>query len=290
MEATGRKKSFLGEPVWQEVPFEEIPRSHYDSLVDLCLTAPNLMDQAEEIFRGESAIEMLERALDLTDAIWVLERELRDIYVDLEMTVEGPLFWPMPMAEWAKDPGYTSLSETILSEPPLQFADLRSGRTLILYWAMLVCIWDGLNDIHKLVSNLAFPVASEREDLALRAANLPPLNHRATGFAGMGRNVLRAVDFCMQDDIQISLLMGPLHMVLTVIIQYPQYSREVLCAQKALERLAERGVGMVKCLPMWKPIGGEEQSRSQILATLDMVPLEVESSPTPSVRLLTATA
>ena len=78
---------------------------------------------------------------------------------------------------------------------------------------------------------------------------LPPLEHRRD-FLALVRHICQSVEYCTRDDLTLSTAMAPLNIIINILVQCQGYERELEWTRRALERLRQRGVEMVKYLPV----------------------------------------
>ncbi|KAH0847032.1 C6 zinc finger domain protein [Fonsecaea pedrosoi] len=244
--------SFLGDPLWLEVPWQVKPKTPYDRIYDFLTCAPELLRQGEMLehmdFDGK-----LQLATKMIWKCWKLDAELQSVYDSLEKSHDGPLYWP----ELAKDQSLdVGSKDGMLFPVAFHFPNLSIANTVIISWGVQAILWQGLWNLYGLIAELQTAFA---EGAAFAQGNVdgatgfstddvgsifhfPPLEHRAD-FAAPCRNILQSVEYSLQDDMLDQgpkCVAAPLRMAIETLLPFPQYRREVDWAERAVKKIQER--------------------------------------------------
>jgi hypothetical protein len=153
-----------------------------------------------------------------------MDQSLRDIYEDIRLQEEGPLYWPV-LSPSFKD----SVQSQGLFPVIYEFPDLKTATLLMLYWSSRAMVWatvSNLYDVIRLqgVHAITVPivdVTSEKHDPSPTndGENLSerdsPTQHDGQNYLKMARNVCQSLEYCLQEDMS---LLGILAATVPVII------------------------------------------------------------------------
>lgn len=199
--------------------------------------------------------EQLERAKEIGRLCWQFDTDFQNFYGDVEASAKGPLYWPVFSEERSRidDPE----AEEDLFPVVYQFIEPRVGNMVMFYWAILLILYSGMNQLYGLYDQLGAAINAKQEDEVkveqqtsfAETLGFPPLDYR-TDIRTVARNVCQCVEYCTQDDLGASIVTGPLNIVINILVQWDgQYEREIDWAQRALNKLRDRGIGIVSHLP-----------------------------------------
>jgi hypothetical protein len=149
---TRRKGTFLADPEWCTVPWEQIPKNEMDRLFDIQVLLPGIFERGERLENYQPSIPRRLKAKDLLQNCFQIDKLFHAWYGELESQSLGRLFWQagaqfdeaLSPEEWAgTDMGVT---------PPtrLEFVDLKMAFLHIYYWAALCYFYRSIQHIHTL--------------------------------------------------------------------------------------------------------------------------------------------
>jgi hypothetical protein len=153
-----------------------------------------------------------------------MDQSLRDIYEDIRLQEEGPLYWPV-LSPSFKD----SVQGQGLFPVIYEFPDLKTATLLMLYWSSRAMVWatvSNLYDVIRLqgVHATTVPIVditSEKHDPSPTndGENLSERDsttqHDGQNYLKMARNVCQSLEYCLQEDMS---LLGILAATVPVII------------------------------------------------------------------------
>jgi hypothetical protein len=254
-----RKKTFLSEPDWMTIPFQETRKTPFHQMLDILLSSPELMDRAELIKRERVLERRLELCLGMADTCWNIERKMQRLYSNLEAVATGQLYWPSVSS-------YSALDDQYPFSTKLEFVDRGIGLTLTLYWAALTVLWSGMCELYELIDRLMaeeqdMTAASRSTDTwpdlesTARKIGQRPLDHR-TQFIMPARKVCQSVEYFMNDDFSLAVLLAPLGMISHILPCWPGFEAEMQWTRRALVKIQQRGVELARHFPEQVVIGG----------------------------------
>jgi hypothetical protein len=249
------RKTFLADPVWSSVPYEKHHKLLLSQLQDILLLAPELHKHGQAIKDEIDIDRKLELCLELVPVLFDLDKQLQDFYAKAEAEFNGPLYWPVLATS-------RILDETEFEGYPFpvrfEFSHTRVGIMMMLYWGALVILWSGMCKLYQTIS-LICPTFQQTllpdeqwnhiDGIALHLG-LPVLMHQKD-FLVMARNVCQSAESCMDDDLAMPVVLGPLCMVAACLNPGdPGHDLEVKWILKCMQILEHRGVGMSKYFPV----------------------------------------
>jgi hypothetical protein len=244
--------------------------------------APGIFERGDALAGLPGPIAMREAA-DMLDHCWKLDALLQEFYAELEASHPGPLYWPQfsNRDNPADDPELGKVFPVAF-----HFSNLKMAQTLIMYWAVLLMLYQGLNDLHGLVymlkQQLGSPITpvdsnnvsleevetsttsdgSRTGDTGQQASqsgtpttgldwnNLPPLEHRVD-ILSIARNICQSVEYCMQDHMLGSgpaVVVAPLNIVLATLKSRPDFQREIYWAAAVVDEIRRKGMRILSVL------------------------------------------
>jgi hypothetical protein len=243
-------------------PYSEICKSPYDRLIDIVLDAHTLMRMGGATVRSPSPLLKLKGLINLANKCWEFDARFQKFYNELKSEADGPLYWPVPRPEKGKRRAFTSKLQPALFPVEFHFVDAAVAATLLLYWSCLTALWSGMRRTYEAVDEIARNIKAHicdrhgsTEDLSMipDTSSLPPLCHR-TAFIEAARCVCQSVEYCLQDDARLPLMLSPLNMVHVVLMDTMQHKAEIMWVREALETVRQRGMSMVRYLPLGSEI------------------------------------
>src|SRR5580700_9039585 len=88
-----RKATFLADPEWCSVPWEEIPKSDMDRLFDIQVLLPGIIERGERLESHPPSFHRRLKAKDLLQNCIQIDKMFNDWYKELQSQSEDPLFW-----------------------------------------------------------------------------------------------------------------------------------------------------------------------------------------------------
>ena len=264
---------FLTEPDWMQVPWATAPKTESDRLWDCLARAPAIFKRADG-FDTWTPLEKLCNALEMIDDCWQIDAELESLYMHLEYSFPGPLYWPeLSIMEDDDDDGEIGR----LFPVAFHFSHLRIAMIMTMYWATLCMSWHGIGLLYGVVADCSVEgkdvvALQSRSDMLRKGlrtcdadcpcktdstlfcsskfdmAKLPPLAHR-TDFAAPGKNVCQAVEYCMQPEMLVSgpsSILAPLGIVVGTLQTYDRYRREVAWGNAIFKKIEKERYPFLK--------------------------------------------
>lgn len=243
-----RQHTFLSDPAWQEVPWQNHPKTLYDQLYDVLLLAPALLRQGDMLAHmdGQSQLQL---ARDMISKCWKLDQVLDTLYDKLDKNHEGPLYWP----QLACDERLNTQSEDGRLFPvAFHFPNLSLANTVLLYWSLQAMLWDGMCQLYRVMHELQVKFAASTAsgpgmNLDWNVFSLRPLGHRVD-FASSALNVFQSVEYCLSDEMHDQgpkSVAVPLRISMETLRKYPQYKQEVDWADSAMTQVQGRSLRLL---------------------------------------------
>ena len=205
--------------------------------------------------------EVLPAALEIIKSLWHLDFKFEVFYRWMLSEQNGLLYWTVPSS------GTVSLSSD--TELPDQHAEdfwfpgLEIAQTMVLYWAAMALMRSGMMSLYRLVASLPAGSPGSGGEACLYSTSgatspvpaamfdvstLPPLGPRVD-VTEMARNVLKSVEFCLDESMLMSgrmIVIGPLHMIIDTLKEYSMCANELGQAKAALARVYNSGLPILK--------------------------------------------
>jgi hypothetical protein len=270
-----RRATYLAGPDWTELPWDNVPKTPFDLLLDKTAALANLFVQGFEI-QGLESTSLLPAGLEIVDRCWKIEAELRQLYEDFERSNPGPLHWPELSTEGnpADDAELGKVFPVAFHFPNLMIAF-----TCMIYWASLILAWAVQSHVYQVLGTLnvhegalwsasggACPTCSNADsshdtcncEERVRAAQiaqfdmskLPPIEPRIDLLAAT-RDICQSLEYCMREEMRClgpTVTVIPLMAVIDVLRNIPQCSRELAWAKAAFDKVNQRGFRLMKYL------------------------------------------
>src|SRR5450432_1539700 len=122
-----RKATFLADPEWYTVPWENIPKSDMDLLFDIQVLLPGIFEREERLEKLPPSANRRQQAKELLDYCAEVDKKFQDWYDGLHARAKKPLFWAIPRQEHTEESvkalGFDMCS---LFSNYIQFADLNT--------------------------------------------------------------------------------------------------------------------------------------------------------------------
>jgi len=149
-----RKSTFLADPEWCTVPWENIPKSPMDHLFDIMVQLPNIFERAERLHNYPPSIARTLKAKDLLHNCTYVDNQFAKWYNELHESAEGPLFWTKPKHQEYDRQGYSEADSAFLEI--FEFTTLRVSLLHMYYWSSLCLFYRTVQQIHTVL----FPTQS----------------------------------------------------------------------------------------------------------------------------------
>jgi hypothetical protein len=238
------KSTFLSEKKWKTIPFSKFPKGAFQQVLDLLLEAPRILARTDQLITL-TLEEQLPFALDLLQDCLSVEQKITKTLSQIEAMANGPAFWPIPCSE--------PESSSEFSKTSYAFPNIRLGVTMVVAWATLTVFWSGLCQLYQLIGFLA-PLSPTLDGMlvgqyTVNGVTRPisiPSSERFRQFPMMAQNVCKSVNFCMQDELGLTIMALPLTMVLHGLINWPGFETEIALTKKMLAGFQKKGMNIVQ--------------------------------------------
>jgi len=267
-----KRPTYLSDPVWMETPWKHAQKTPWDKIFDVLTGTPELFRRGQDIERLDLKSQLRE-AVEMINECWRIDSTLQQLCDKLESGSPGPLYWP----ELSKERLPVDDSDLGKVFPvAFQFFNLSTAATLLTLWGVQTMLWHAMWQLYRLIletvhhtnitdktgsetsppsSTVTAP--SERESITgkikhvntsnIDGSLLPPLGFRAD-FAEPARNICQSAEYCLQEetlDTGPLILAAPLSIVVQILREYPQYSREVAWASAVFQKVAQRSLRLL---------------------------------------------
>lgn len=173
-----------------------------------------------------------------------IDEEMQMIILESEIIAGGLTHWPAASSS-------LGMLNDIFSES-YTFPNIGTAVTMMISWAALTVFWSGLCQLYYLVGCLTILAPTEDGrfsghytiDGVEHYISLP-LPGRFADFPTMARNVCRSVEFCLSNEVGMTILTPPLTMVIEGLGSWPGQENEVARARGLLEWIKGSGVSIV---------------------------------------------
>lgn len=256
---------FLSSPLWMTTPWKLRPKSAIDRLVDCLCEASSIFQENDRVLRL-GPVEKLDAWLESLAKCWQMDAMLQDIYKEYETDFPQPMYWSV----LSKEPN--SADDPIRGKVfpvAYKFCNMTVARSLMLYWAVSLLVWNGLTLLYMGIASLEldasdahcsnFPQCEKFHDnmchcryLRLQSSgsckydlsHLPRLGHRKH-FKSLINDVCQSMEYCLESGIAFwgTWSAGtPLTLVYETVKSYPGLERELRWMEATLRKLQERGL------------------------------------------------
>jgi hypothetical protein len=251
------RKTFLTDPMWKTIPFGKHSKLLLSQLMDILLVAPEMHKFGQAIKAETDIAKKLGLCLDLVPVLFDLETQLLAFYAKAEAKFNGPLYWPVlatsKIFEERNCKGYPYPYSV-----RFEFPHSRVGIMMMLYWGALTILWSGMCNLYETISlncptflqsKLPDDQWSDIDGIALHLGL--PILVQQKDFLTMARNVCQSAESCMDEDLSMPVVLGPLCMVAACLNSgQPEYEVEIRWILECMRILEHRGVGMSKYFPV----------------------------------------
>lgn len=154
-DALSRSRStYLAEPEWLTVPWENIPKTDMDRLFDIQFHLPAIFEREGQLEKEPPSAKRKFEARKLFDRCNRVAKMFDDWYEGLHSRSKRPLCWFIPR-QTHKEGSVENLGFDMCFLFPnyLQFADLNTAFLHLYYWAALSLFYHKIQHIHRLLSD-----------------------------------------------------------------------------------------------------------------------------------------
>ncbi|KAF7167585.1 hypothetical protein CNMCM5623_000891 [Aspergillus felis] len=249
-----RVPNFTCDPVWCRDPWASRPKRMADRIADCLARLPSILqryDQLSSLHRKE----ILDSTYGLVEECLIIDQTLQDIYEDLRLQVEGPLYWSVLSPSFKGSVHDQSLFPLIY-----EFPDLKTASLVMLYWATKAMLWAMLSNLYDVlhlqgVHAITVPiveVTSEKHDPSPRndevistVGNSPTLTD-GQNYLRMARNVCQSLEYCLQEDMSLlGIFAASIPVIITVwAIRYRHNDEAELAWLMAASQKMRQGLRM----------------------------------------------
>jgi hypothetical protein len=249
LQAMVTKSTFLSEPEWITIPYTSEPKRTIDLFLDVLLQGIPLLKDGDDLATFPPHLQFI-KAVELLKRCWNFDNELQSFYENLKSWHSQPLFWPAI----STDSVISNEHVDSLAPISLEFVDMRTAVTIMLYWAILTVLRSGMSRLYDSVAQLDTflnPFSTiPNDDESAKAELFEKLGLPDPGycrdFIVTARKVFQCVDFCMKDELGQRIIVAPLMMVVDSLKLYGKYEEEIKFAFEKIQVAQKRGMKIVK--------------------------------------------
>ncbi|KAL2419375.1 hypothetical protein ABEF95_009140 [Exophiala dermatitidis] len=255
-----RQPTFLTEPVWQSVPYENNPKTVFDQVYDFITIATDMHKHGERI-PFMDPISRYRTGRQMISECWRTDRALASLYHRLIKSHDGPLYWFEQAGRQTVEDEDNANSNMPLFPVAFHFPNLTIASTVLVFWACEAMLWQGMNQLYRLMGELrrecdkndffksalmvleAFSGFSADTD----PFDLPALEHRVD-FAAPARNIFQSVEYCLKEEMRDhgpKSVAAPLRIAMETLRAYPEYRRDVEWAEEAMIKVQQRSLRLL---------------------------------------------
>ncbi|KAI0013959.1 hypothetical protein F4779DRAFT_639100 [Xylariaceae sp. FL0662B] len=241
-----RQPTFLCSPEWTVVPWEHLPRTPLDDLLDIVVLLPSIFSRADRIIPLEPSPSRHLKAKDLLSNCVNIETQFDIWYSMLQQNVDelsSPLFW----VENATDSvGQVPFCDEFAFQSPLM------GLVHVYYWSVLVSFHQCIYALLQVIFESEGESSSGPSTASGIPAGIDPRRYQLGQTKILAGNVIRSLDFVLKTTWQPDLLAAPFWVVnefYNGIRRFGNCELECLWCTNLKERLENRGREMSAWLP-----------------------------------------
>ncbi|KAK5065389.1 hypothetical protein LTR84_001227 [Exophiala bonariae] len=231
------KPTFLADPDWQRIPWQNTSKSAYDKIWDLLSFAPELVAKGDMIAKMEPELQA-NVATDLLSKCWELDHELMLVYDRVMSSGEQPTYWTQLASN------VTATEEEIMFPLALNFRDLNIANTLLMMWSTQTILWHGMMRLTELLHYLqcTLPDGNKVQTLVLHELG------QQRDYMIPARNILRSVEYCSREeflDLGPKSIAAPLRIAIDILKLYPSHEQEELWGRLMLQKVYTRSLRLL---------------------------------------------
>jgi hypothetical protein len=144
--------TYLAEPEWLTVPWENIPKSDMDRLFDIQFGLPAIFEREGQLEKEPPSATRTSDARKLLNRCNEIAMKFDDWYEELHSRSKEPLFWFIPRQTHKEGPEILGFDMCDLFPNYIQFVDLNTAFLHLYYWAVLSLFYHKIQHIHQLLS------------------------------------------------------------------------------------------------------------------------------------------
>ncbi|KAF2432966.1 hypothetical protein EJ08DRAFT_732035 [Tothia fuscella] len=154
LEALQSKDTFLSDQGWRDIPFAKVPKVPLQSLLDLILDGPKILERVE-ILNATAKEKKAACTVDLIKDCIALDSKLQAFIWDLKASEGCVLYWTVPSSNYGVEGSEIfSLSH--------QFPNVRIATTMMLTWSVMALLPSGICNLYQdLVENTTLTLTPE---------------------------------------------------------------------------------------------------------------------------------
>ncbi|KFY70125.1 hypothetical protein V499_09447 [Pseudogymnoascus sp. VKM F-103] len=142
-----RQATFLARPEWCAAPWEDIPKTAMDRLLDIQVMLPGIFERARRTEAFPPSAYRRLKAKDLLDNCTRLDKSFEEWYSDLKSQSDGPLYWTVDAAHSFNPKHRNELNA--LFPTALEFIDINTALLHLNYWAALCLFYQTIQQVQQ---------------------------------------------------------------------------------------------------------------------------------------------
>ncbi|KFZ01312.1 hypothetical protein V501_10091 [Pseudogymnoascus sp. VKM F-4519 (FW-2642)] len=142
-----RQATFLARPEWCAAPWEDIPKTPMDRLLDIQVMLPGIFERAKRTEAFPPSAYRRLKAKDLLDNCTRLDKSFEEWYSDLKSQSDGPLYWTIDAVHTFPPKPRNELNAIFPTS--LEFTDLDTALLHLNYWAALCLFYQTIQQIQQ---------------------------------------------------------------------------------------------------------------------------------------------
>ena len=174
-----RRATFLAKRDWRTIPWEIIPKTDVDRLMDIQVFLPRIFEIEEQLENSPPSPARAAKAKVLLQKCVELDKMFENWFFKLQTQSEEPLFrslpWNSNRQNTAKKLGFEMCCAYASY---LEFLDLRIAFLHLYYWAGLTLFYRAMQNIHRLCyEDFHVPPTDSPESFMLAHPSLGPVSN-----------------------------------------------------------------------------------------------------------------
>ncbi|KAI1431226.1 nucleophile aminohydrolase [Xylaria sp. CBS 124048] len=200
-----RQPTFLCNPEWTVVPWEQYPRTDLDDLLDVVVLLPSIFSRADNIMALRSCVDCRLKTRDLLKDCVNIETQFNIWHnvIQRKARSSGEPYWPA---------GSPESGSHLPFQAPLSFTSPLSCLVHVYYWTVLIsfhqCVYTLLGTIRK-----AEDRGSDSGAMLELPAGLDAQRYQPAETTELAAMVCCSLDFALHTTAQPDLLMAPVWIV-----------------------------------------------------------------------------
>ncbi|KAJ5513387.1 hypothetical protein N7463_002939, partial [Penicillium fimorum] len=242
------------ESTWMEQPWEGIPKTSHDQVIDCLAQAPVILERVRSL-PHLSITQQVDLLHSLISECWQIDNQLDLIYDEMRQSTLDVLYWQVPSQ---KEPLVDSRDFGNLFPVVFCFQNAQVAATLMLLWATRAMLWSGLSNMYQHMesvksfqnSSCVAPESLDQSCLSEEIGTFNPID-RCGEYLSVAHRVCQSVEYFLKDEM---LLAGPLSvspalgLVVDSLRNRPDHGREIMWIQATLEVVQRKGLRVLQDL------------------------------------------